>query len=242
MLHHPEIDANSHLPLSTPHQAYLTLDDLLLGAPFMILAPHPDDEVLGCGGLLALAADVGVPALVVTLTDGSASHASKVWSEKRLAEQREQEVHDGLAALGAADTLVVPLGLPDGSLANPGLRAPLLLTLAQMARRHKAHSLFVTDVEDAHPDHKAAFGLAVALQARGVVQRVYSFPVSQRLDGRDLSRFRHLETSHLEHRKRNAILAHLSQTGMLDDLGQGFCLSPKDVHDFATKDEMFLLA
>jgi len=226
----------------TAGQPMLTLEEMLNDAPFMVLAPHPDDEVLGCGGLLALAADAGLPALVATLTDGSASHASSLWPPRRLAEQREREVHDGLALLGATDVMVVPLGLPDGGLGQPTVRASLLPTLGQLARRHKAHSLLVTDAGDDHPDHKEAFRLASALLAQGIVQRVFSFPVSQRLDGQDVSRFRRLRTSQLANRKRAAIEAHLSQTGKIADLGAGFCLSQEAINAFATEDEMFLLA
>ncbi len=42
-------------------------------APIVVLAPHPDDESLGCGALLA-AAFAGKGARVVCLTDGSGSH------------------------------------------------------------------------------------------------------------------------------------------------------------------------
>ena len=40
----------------------------------MIVAPHPDDESLGCGGLIAQLCSMGRPPLVVIATDGSRSH------------------------------------------------------------------------------------------------------------------------------------------------------------------------
>ncbi len=210
--------------------------------PDHLLAPHPDDEVLGCGGLLALAVEAGIPALIVTLTDGSALHPSRQGQAKRLTDQREREVHDGLAALGMPDTQVVPLGLPDGNLGHPRLRVPLLTTLTQLARRHDAQCLLVTDPDDQHPDHQEAYWLAASMLAQGVGRRLYTFPVSQRLDGQDVSRFRRLRTAHLANRKPPAIHAHRSQTGIFADIGPGFCLSPDAIRAFATQDEMFLQA
>src|SRR6202035_4765604 len=40
----------------------------------MILAPHADDESLGCGGLIAELAATGIPPIVVIVTDGTRSH------------------------------------------------------------------------------------------------------------------------------------------------------------------------
>ena len=48
-------------------------DALLGGRPLLVLAPHPDDESLGCGALLAHGL-AGPGAHVACLTDGAASH------------------------------------------------------------------------------------------------------------------------------------------------------------------------
>ena len=42
--------------------------------PILVLAPHPDDESLGCGGLIAQACAAGIEVHVAILTDGSMSH------------------------------------------------------------------------------------------------------------------------------------------------------------------------
>jgi hypothetical protein len=55
-------EAHRHHPFPA-----LRPDDRLL-----IVAPHPDDEVLGCGGLMATAAAQGIPVRVVYLTSGDA--------------------------------------------------------------------------------------------------------------------------------------------------------------------------
>lgn len=45
--------------------------DLSLARRVLVLVPHPDDEVIGCGGLLAQLAIIGVPVCIVLVTDGS---------------------------------------------------------------------------------------------------------------------------------------------------------------------------
>ena len=44
------------------------------GSRLVVVAPHPDDEILGAGGLLAATARAGRDLLLVAVTDGQASH------------------------------------------------------------------------------------------------------------------------------------------------------------------------
>lgn len=67
----------------------------------MVVAPHPGDEVVTCGGLLQLLSATGHPLQLISVTDGSASHAgSQQWSEKRLSVFRSQESVEALRRLG----------------------------------------------------------------------------------------------------------------------------------------------
>ena len=67
----------------------------------LVVAPHPDDETLGCGGLISLLAQNGRVFYIVFVTDGSASHRnSSAWPAARLATQREREASNALACLG----------------------------------------------------------------------------------------------------------------------------------------------
>ncbi len=67
----------------------------------LAVAPHPDDDAIGCGGTLALARDAGLPVRVLYVTDGSASHAGSVnYPPSQLRDVRECEARAGLEALG----------------------------------------------------------------------------------------------------------------------------------------------
>lgn len=67
----------------------------------LVVAPHPDDESLGCGGLLAMLAQRDCEVAVIFVTDGGASHPHSVsWSRTRLASKRQDEANAALLELG----------------------------------------------------------------------------------------------------------------------------------------------
>ncbi|MNI10276.1 GlcNAc-PI de-N-acetylase [compost metagenome] len=71
------------------------------GARAVVIAPHPGDEVVTCGGLLQLLSTLGHPLQLISITDGSASHpGSQQWSERRLSVFRPQESVEALRRLG----------------------------------------------------------------------------------------------------------------------------------------------
>lgn len=128
----------------------------------VVLAPHPDDEVLACGALLHGHVARGGNALIVAVTDGEASHAGDArWTPERLAECRRAESSQGLRALGAAHVPVQRWGLQDGALDADG---PLLQT--RLAALLRAHDVLVTTWRrDGHPDHEACGAAAAAVCA-----------------------------------------------------------------------------
>lgn len=65
----------------------------LRGERLLVLAPHPDDEVIGCGGLLALHLREGRTVRIAIATDGA---------EAGDAQRREEESTRALSSLGAA--------------------------------------------------------------------------------------------------------------------------------------------
>ena len=92
-----------------------------------ILIPHPDDEALGCGGLLALLREARQPVTAVLVSDGSASYSNSVLflAEARRA-VRKGELRHALSTLGV-DEEPLCLRLPDGAVpcaaGQPGFEA-----------------------------------------------------------------------------------------------------------------------
>src|ERR1700729_3740365 len=94
----------------------------VLGAePLLVLAPHPDDESLGCGGLIAEHHARGHDVHVMVLTDGTGSHPrSREYPATRLAALRMQEARRAIVALGLPEDRIDFLGLPDGHVSLRG--------------------------------------------------------------------------------------------------------------------------
>ena len=145
------------------------------GARLIVVAPHPDDEILMCGGLLSGFRGREHGLLMVSVTDGEGSHPdSNRWSPQRLRERRPQESRDALQRLGLNVDVVAwqRLSLQDGAVARDerALVNHLCQSLAPQDR------LLTTWRGDGHCDHEAV-GRASAQAARAVGARLIELPV-----------------------------------------------------------------
>lgn len=112
---------------------------LLRGERLLVLAPHPDDEVIGCGGLIAQHLREHRAVRIVIATDGAAAGDAAL---------REEESRRGIAALGNAE--VIFLGFRDRTLGDDAgelLRRQLL--------EFKPDLVLVPSPLEIHPDHVA---------------------------------------------------------------------------------------
>src|SRR2546429_4842091 len=125
----------------------------------MVLAPHPDDETLGCGATVSRTTAAGVPVTVVVATDGRRSTTSAVVDPDQLAELRSAELRRACRLLGVPLDDVVQLGYQDGTLADrvPSLTRSLATALAE----RRPQVLLVPCAQDDHPDHRALHEAAV---------------------------------------------------------------------------------
>ncbi|MEF3120840.1 PIG-L family deacetylase [Kocuria flava] len=143
----------------------------------VVLAAHPDDESLGAGGLIALAARAGAEVRVVVATLGERSHpGSPTRTPADLAAVRRTEAERATACLADG---VVPelLGLPDGALAQE--EGPLRAAAAGAAAWAAAGRRGVLAApwgEDGHADHEA-LGRAVRAAAAPHGLECLEYPV-----------------------------------------------------------------
>jgi N-acetylglucosamine malate deacetylase 1 len=118
------------------------------GRRWLVLAPHPDDEVFGPGATLAEGVKRGVEVSLAVVTDGGAQGEPAA---------REVEARAGARALGLGDPEL--WRFPDRSL-DPGDRG-LRRAIRGALERYRPELVFVTSPVELHPDHRA---LALALQ------------------------------------------------------------------------------
>jgi LmbE family N-acetylglucosaminyl deacetylase len=222
------------------HLPSLELRDCRLA---VLVAPHPDDEVLAAGGLMQRLSCHRVALSVVSVTDGEASHPrSPTVTPNVLSDLRAREREQALRHLGV-NARICRLGLPDGAMASQveelvdclrPILAPGVVCVAPWEH-------------DGHPDHDAT-GDAVAAacaETGAVFLRTlvwtwhWAFPADPSVPW---ERARRLTLNTLElTRKRWAVRAFASQTGPLSDRpGDEAILSPAMLARFERPDEVFL--
>ncbi|MCZ7525038.1 MAG: PIG-L family deacetylase [Acidimicrobiia bacterium] len=119
----------------------------------LVLAPHPDDETLGCGATLARKVAAGATVDVVVVTDGRHSHRSSVVTPEELANLRATEATEAADALGVPPGHLRLLGWEEGTL---GTRvAELTGTVEGLVSELAPDEILVTSGLDWQPDHRA---------------------------------------------------------------------------------------
>lgn len=128
----------------------------------LVVAPHPDDEVFGAGGLMVWLASLGCELTILALTDGEASHprSSRI-DPSELTVRRGRERQRALRRLGI-DARVVRAALPDASLADHRDEAAAAIT----ALLAPADLCLAPWRGDPHDDHVAAAEAAADACAR----------------------------------------------------------------------------
>ncbi|WP_243636989.1 PIG-L family deacetylase [Rhodococcus sp. Eu-32] len=138
----------------------------------VVVAPHPDDEILGVGGLVSTASAAGIDVRIVAVTDGGGSHeGSPTVTREHLIAERPEESRRALTQLGV-EAEPIRLGIPDGDVA-----AHENDVADAVARVLTPESWCLTTWRgDRHPDHEATARACLAAASRTGV-RVVEYPV-----------------------------------------------------------------
>jgi LmbE family N-acetylglucosaminyl deacetylase len=218
------------------------------GRPILIVAPHPDDETFGCGGLIAEACAHGEAVHIAVLTDGTRSHPnSPSYPPPRLKALREQEARAAAAVLGVPDGRLHFFGLRDGAAPHGGAEFDSVVDrLIALIRSAAAATVCATWSVDPHPDHVAAHLLAAAAACRSGVRHLaypiwaWVMPDEHEVPETSIRGIRLDITRHLSV-KRRAIAAYPSQLGgLITDDPDGVGLPPDLVAKFHQPFELFL--
>ena len=231
----------------------------------MVLAPHPDDESLGCGGLIALMSKAGARVSVVFVTNGAASHTSKTHPPEQLIELRKKEAMEACCILGVQEKDIHFLGQRDSGLSR--FNESELKTLGQqigaLFQEGRFKALAIPWRRDPHPDHVVVNQLgAIALQGLDVRSSekehrtkkehpiIIEYPVWLWRHGEledwpeesEVLPYR-MDISEVYDTKWQAINCHRTQLGgVIDDDPNGFVLTPHMLAPFATNLEYFFVA
>lgn len=232
-----------------PHVTFLSITDI--EPPVLIVAPHPDDETLGCGGLIALASQKGLEVHVLFVTDGSASHpASKECPPEAMAVLRADEADEALRRLGARHQLRTFLRLRDGAMPKPGSRDYINAVDKLVALFSERHFRTVVTPwrRDPHTDHRISWQIAIdAIEQHGQPLTLLEYQVWLAENGTmedwpetgEVEEFR-LDVTSVFRMKRDALAAHRSQLGLIvTDDPQGFVLSAATIARLITDHEIF---
>lgn len=161
-----------HLLLERAHDA----TDLVAGRSLLVLAPHPDDETLGCAGRIQRAVASGAAVTIVVATDGGRSHDLGPMERDELRALRRSELVAACACLGVPEADVITLDFADGELADSV--DELAAELETLLRRLSPDDVCVTCAPEAHPDHATcARALGVAADRAAWQGRILSYPI-----------------------------------------------------------------
>jgi LmbE family N-acetylglucosaminyl deacetylase len=216
----------------------------------VIVAPHPDDETLGCGGAISLLTGKGYQVKVLVVSDGSGSHPnSQKYPAPALQAIRSQETIAALEILGVTPPDITFLQLKDGAV--PTVTSPSFLTAKALCRNYLQATLpdtiFLPWRHDPHADHRASWQLIqAAILSLGIAPQVIEYPIwdwdCQQQQVAELSRIEgwRLDISAVLSQKTQAIAAYRSQLGQLiDDDPEGFYLSPEMLTNFTRPWEVY---
>ncbi|MDR3507372.1 MAG: PIG-L family deacetylase [Caulobacteraceae bacterium] len=232
--------------------AYLAARDItdeIAGGPILVVAPHPDDETLGCGATILRARDRGQRVQVVIVTDGQASHHSAWFTRDQLVALRQAEAIAACERLGVAAHDVIFLGYPDGEAQRhleEGRRA-----IKAVADALAPGLILYSSALDSHPDHRAVAAMVEPLAYDAPAgRRVLGYPVwfwrlrtwfklGQMLRGLGQVSIVRVSTGDLIERKRLALAAHRSQFENLTGEPGWEVLRPSFARHFLGPNEVF---
>jgi LmbE family N-acetylglucosaminyl deacetylase len=162
----------------------------------VVIAPHPDDEVLATGGVIQEHLRKGQIVKVLLVTCGDGQRRGLLLPPRhflRLGERRYRESVSALGLLGVAEKNIIALGYPDRGLAHlsenpyrsrytkvcavpyewayrpgaPYTRESVLRDLREILERERPEVIYLPHPRDRHSDHRATYLLARAVLQRG---------------------------------------------------------------------------
>jgi N-acetylglucosamine malate deacetylase 1 len=169
----------------------------------LVFSPHPDDDVIGCGGSIAKYIKHGHKVAIIYMTSGTALAAAGMAT--KLGVIREQEATEAAKTLGVTDLTF--LRQQDYALSYS---EPLVTTLRGLIEKIKPDRIYMPTTNDEHKDHVATHQLVRAaltqIKSNSIVLCYEVWPPLQRTDHKE-------DITDCMDLKMAALGKHMSQLG-----------------------------
>ena len=234
------------LLVQAEHASEISLPTLAGSGNVLVLAPHPDDETLGCAQAIAAACGSGRKVIVAVITNGNLSHPnSQRYPKAALAALRQQECMNALNVLGGG--AVVPVFLDYDDQAAPHTvdqQKQCVLRLQELVCEYDVTAVWASWEQDPHCDHQRVARLAQLLLACQRQLVLFEYPIWGRflpdtpvLNG---TLYRFVGPADRTQKAR-AIDCYRSQTtSLIDDDPDGFVMEPEARAHFLNTPELFI--
>jgi N-acetylglucosamine malate deacetylase 1 len=196
----------------------------------MVFSPHQDDETFGCGGMIALKREQGIPVIVAFLTDGQGSVGEDSEIKDKIIQIRKQEAVKALSILGVEKSEIYFLENADGTLQylENDQRQQTIEEIAELLTKYKPQEVYVPHRKDCHQDHEASYTLVKEAIAQAKIEvelleyAIWLFwrsPLFIMLKLQDIADAYRLSIAAVQDKKNRAIASYSSQ---LEGLPPGF--------------------
>lgn len=219
----------------------------------LVIAPHPDDESLGCGALIANLRDADIAVHVIFTTDGSMSHPnSKNTSSAARCKMREQEAISALDILGVKEHNVTFFRGKDSALPAQGEKGFLgfVAQMKDIIDQVQPELVLVPYEFDPHRDHRASWQITIAAleqypQAEMWQYLIWLYTLGNEADVAPITNIpggiQYLPVGKQRDKKKIAIAQHKSQlsSDLFDD-PDGFVLVDDVLQNFYGDKEYYI--
>lgn len=203
----------------------------------ILIAPHPDDEAIAAFGLVHCLHRMGVDVRIIIVTDGSASHHSRLWPAARLKARRKTETRLAMRRAGLAAGALRFLDYEDSALET--LKGPELKQLQMSLQQAPEPDMVVRPAAcDFHADHRIVAQVCCKAWPPRVKHLTYLvWPAED--TRRFLPRYRFFLRPGSQRMKSGAVKSYRTQTGLISDDPSGFCMDRPLLRRFVRPSEVF---
>ena len=140
----------------------------------LIISPHPDDEVFGCGGLMQSLVQAGKQVEVIIMSKGEAVHRHCCPNEEDSIVQARAKLTDAAnGVLGIAPERIHHLDFPDGDFASANENETLIRELENLIKEIAPTEVFIPHPFENSPDHVAATQILESILQRLTIKTFY---------------------------------------------------------------------